>query len=96
MTHHITITYAYGIDRATGRVNSEPQATFSHHGDAASDEFLRRNVRGYRGPMHPVVAAVYATLAAAAGFKVEVKHSPKPAPDQIKAVLAHFKNGGKS
>ena len=49
-THCITATYAYGINGNNGRVDSKPQVTFEWHDDIVAWKFLRRAVRGYRGP----------------------------------------------
>jgi hypothetical protein len=92
-THCITATYAHAISGNTGRVNSKPQVTFEWHDDTAY-EFLHRTVRGYRGPKHPHVSVAYAqkiqALATAAGFKVAVKHNPKPTPNQAQVALEGF------
>jgi hypothetical protein len=91
MTHRITATYAHAINGTTGRVNSKPQVTFEWHDDLAAFRFLRRAVRGYRGPFHPYVSVAYAkkiqALAVDAGFEVIVKEKPKPTPVEAAAAI---------
>jgi hypothetical protein len=93
-THHITATYAYAINGTTGRVNSKPRVTFEWHDDLAAWRFLRRAVRGYRGPFHPHVSVTYAkkiqALATATGFKVTVKENPKPTPAEARATIKAY------
>jgi hypothetical protein len=93
MTHYITATYAYAISANTGRVDSKPQVTFEWHDDLVAWRFLRRAVRGYRGPFHPHVSTTCAkkiqALAVDAGLEVRVKVKPKPTPAQAQAAVAN-------
>jgi hypothetical protein len=94
MTRHITVTLSHFIDANTGRVDSKPRATFLGHDDASFD-FLRRNVRGYRGPTHPAVTLPYARkiqrIAAAVGVEVTVKENPKATPAEARAAIEGFR-----
>jgi hypothetical protein len=96
--HHITITLLHCINGGTGRVDSKRHAALRGH-DETAFEWLRRTVRGYRGPS-TTITETYATkvqsLAVAAGFAITVKEQPKPTPAKGRAVqrtmLAYMKS----
>jgi hypothetical protein len=87
--HRITIELFHCVDAGTGRVDNKRRVSLHWHAHRAAFDFLRRTVRGYRGPKHPWISEKYArkvqALATATGFSVEVKEKP-PTPAEGKAI----------